>query len=69
MARKHMWVEVYEPLVDDQWPHNPYFCRKWHERPFSIIPNANTYEFWTKKLSPAEIQECDLWQGNICGVW
>jgi hypothetical protein len=28
MARKHMWGEVYEPLVDDQWPHNPYFCRK-----------------------------------------
>jgi hypothetical protein len=20
--------EVYEPLVDDQWPHNPQFCRK-----------------------------------------
>jgi hypothetical protein len=18
-----MWFEVYEPLVDDQWPHNP----------------------------------------------
>jgi hypothetical protein len=18
-----MWGEVYEPLVDDQWPHNP----------------------------------------------
>jgi hypothetical protein len=28
MARKHMWGEVYEPVVDDQWPHNPYFCRK-----------------------------------------
>jgi hypothetical protein len=28
MARKHMWGEVYEPLVDDQWPHNPYFCKK-----------------------------------------
>jgi hypothetical protein len=23
-----MWAEVYEPLVDDQWPHNPYFCQK-----------------------------------------
>jgi hypothetical protein len=22
----------------------------------------------TKKWSPPEIQECDLWQGNICGV-
>jgi hypothetical protein len=28
MARKHMWGEVYEPLVDDQLPHNPHFCRK-----------------------------------------
>jgi hypothetical protein len=28
MARKHMWGEVYEPLVDYQWPHNPHFCRK-----------------------------------------
>jgi hypothetical protein len=25
MARKHMWGDVYEPLVNDQWPHNPYF--------------------------------------------
>jgi hypothetical protein len=25
MARKHMWGEVYEPLVDDQRPHNPHF--------------------------------------------
>src|SRR5699024_3804875 len=36
--------------------------------PFSIIPKANTYGFLTKKWSPPEIQECDLWQGNICGV-
>jgi hypothetical protein len=28
MVRKHMWGEVYEPLVDDQWPHNHHFCRK-----------------------------------------
>jgi hypothetical protein len=39
-----------------------------HERPFSIIPNAKTYRFLTKKWSLLEIQECDLWQGNICGV-
>jgi hypothetical protein len=26
MARKHMWGDVYEPLVDVQWPQNPYFC-------------------------------------------
>jgi hypothetical protein len=29
---------------------------------------ANTYGCLTKKWSPPEIQECDLWQGNICGV-
>jgi hypothetical protein len=63
-----MWGQVCEPLVDDQWPRNPHFCRKWHERPFSIIPKANTYGFLTKKWSPLEIKECDLCQGNICGV-
>jgi hypothetical protein len=42
MARKHMWCEMYEPLVNDLWPHNPHFCRKYHERPFSIILKANT---------------------------
>jgi hypothetical protein len=68
MAMKHMWGEVYEPLVDDQWPHNPHFCRNSHERPFSIIPKHNTYGFLTKKWFPRVIQECDLWQGNICGV-
>jgi hypothetical protein len=31
-------------------------------------PKASTYIFLTKKLSPLEIQECDIWQGNICGV-
>jgi hypothetical protein len=36
---------VYEPLVDDQWPHNPYFCRKLHQRPFSIILKANITDF------------------------
>src|SRR5688572_32989948 len=46
----------------------PIFVENSHERPFSIIPKANTYEFLTKKWSPPEIQECDLRQGNICGV-
>jgi hypothetical protein len=46
----------------------PIFVENSHERPFSIIPKANTYGFLTKKWSPAEIQEYDLWQGNICGV-
>src|SRR5688572_28906843 len=68
MARKHMRGEVYEPLVDDQWPHNPHFCQNSHERTFSRIPKHNTYGFLTKKWFPREIQECDLWQGNICGV-
>jgi hypothetical protein len=34
----------------------PIFVRKSHERPFSIIPKANTYEFLTMKWSPPEIQ-------------
>jgi hypothetical protein len=63
-----MWGEVYEPLIDDQWPHNTHFFGNSHERPFSIILKANTYGFLTKKWSPLEIQECDLWQENICGV-
>jgi hypothetical protein len=61
MARKHMWIEVYEPLVDDYWPHNAYFCQKLHQRPFSIIPKANTYGFLSNKWSPPKIQKCDLW--------
>jgi hypothetical protein len=31
-----MWGEVYEPLVDDKWPHNPILVENSHERPFSI---------------------------------
>jgi hypothetical protein len=46
----------------------PIFDENIHERQFSIIPEANTYGFLTKKWSPPEIQECDLLQGNICGV-
>jgi hypothetical protein len=48
MVRKHMWGEVYEPLVDDQWQHNPIFVENTHEQSFSIIPKANTYKFLTK---------------------
>jgi hypothetical protein len=50
-----MWGEVYEPLVDDQWPHTPIFDESSIERPFSIIPKANTYGLLTKKWSPPEI--------------
>jgi hypothetical protein len=46
----------------------PFFVENSQERPFSIIPKANTYGFLTKKWCPAEIQVCDLWQENICGV-
>jgi hypothetical protein len=42
----------------------PLFCRKLNERPFSILRKANTYGFLTKKWSPPEIQDCDLWQGT-----
>jgi hypothetical protein len=63
-----MWGEVYEPLVFDQWPHNPIFVENSHERPFSIILMANMYGFLPKKWSTPKIQQCYLWQGNICGV-
>jgi hypothetical protein len=63
-----MWREVYRPLIDDQWPHNPHFVENSHDRPFSILPKANTYRFFNKKWCPSEIQECDLWQANICEV-
>jgi hypothetical protein len=46
----------------------PIFVENSHERPFSIIRKANTYRFLTKNLSPPKIQQCDLWQGNICRV-
>jgi hypothetical protein len=45
LARKRMWGEMYEPLVDDQWQHNPIFFENSHERSFSIIHKANTYSF------------------------
>jgi hypothetical protein len=46
----------------------PILVENSHERPFSIIPKANTNGFLTKKCSPPKIQECDLWQENLCGV-
>jgi hypothetical protein len=47
---------------------NHIFVENSHERPFWIIPKANTYGFFTKKWSPPGSQDCDLWQGKICGV-
>jgi hypothetical protein len=47
---------------------NPMFVNNSHERPFSIILKTKTYGFLTKSRSPPEIQECDLCQGNICGL-
>jgi hypothetical protein len=44
------------------------FVENSHERPFSMAPKANTNGFLTKKWSQPYIQECDLWQGNICGA-
>jgi hypothetical protein len=46
----------------------PIFVKNSHERPFSIVPKANTYRYLTKKWSQPEMQECGLWQGNRCGV-
>jgi hypothetical protein len=31
MAMKHMWGQVYVPLVIDQLPHNPHFVKNSHE--------------------------------------
>jgi hypothetical protein len=62
-----MWGEVYEPLVDDQWPQNLYFVENSHERPFSMTLKANTYEFLTKKCSPPEVYDPmveDQWRNN-----
>jgi hypothetical protein len=46
-----MWGEVYEPLVDYQWPHKPIFVENSHERLFSMTLKANTYGFLTKNWS------------------
>jgi hypothetical protein len=48
--------------------HDPFLSKMAMNEHFAVIPMANTKGFLTKKWSPPEIQECDLWQGNICGV-
>jgi hypothetical protein len=66
--QKHMWVRCMSLWSMINGHTTPIFVRNSHEQPFSIIPNANNYGFLTKKWSPPEIQECDLWKENICGV-
>jgi hypothetical protein len=68
MARKNMWGEVYNLWSMINGHTTPIFVKNSHERPFSMTLKANTYGFLTKKWPPPEIKECDLWQGNICGV-
>jgi hypothetical protein len=45
MEIKLMWGEVFETLVDDEWPQNPYFVENSHERPFSIISRLTPTDF------------------------
>jgi hypothetical protein len=68
MARKHMWVRCTSLWSMINGHTTPILDENSHERPFSIIPKANTNRFLTNKWSPPEIQECDQWQENICGV-
>jgi hypothetical protein len=48
--------EVYEPLVDDEWHTTPILSKIAMNKPFSIVPKANTFGFLTKKWSPPEIK-------------
>jgi hypothetical protein len=59
MARKHMWGEVYEPLVDDQWPHNPHFCREWSQE--SAVKNLSSNGAPSEKLCPFYGRYLKLW--------
>jgi hypothetical protein len=68
MARKHIGVRCTSLWSMINGHTTPIFVENSHERPFTIIPKANTYGFLTKKWSPPEIQEFDLCQVNICGV-
>jgi hypothetical protein len=45
----------------------PIFDQNGQERPFSVIPKANTYGFLMKKWSTPESEECDLWKENYVG--
>jgi hypothetical protein len=60
MVRKHMWGEVYEPLVDDQRPHNPHFVENSMNEHFQYYRTLTPTDFLSKKWSPPEIQECEV---------
>jgi hypothetical protein len=66
MEWKQIWGVMNEPLVDVNGHITPIFVGNSHERQFSIIPTANNYKFFYQEMSPLEIQECGLWQGNNC---
>jgi hypothetical protein len=40
-----MWGEVYEPVVDDQWPQYPHFCTRngLHQKSKNVIYGKETY--------------------------
>jgi hypothetical protein len=44
------------------------FDRKRSERKFSLISKANIYVFLTDKWTPPKTNQCDLCQGNMCGL-
>jgi hypothetical protein len=48
MARKHLWGVVYEPLVDDQWPHNPYFSKIAMNDYFQYNRRLTPTDFWPR---------------------
>jgi hypothetical protein len=50
MARKHEWVRGMSLWSMINYHKTLIFVENSHERPFSIIPKANTYEFLTNGL-------------------
>jgi hypothetical protein len=48
MARKYMWGEVYEPLIDDQCHITPIFVENSHEQTFQKYRRLTPTDFWPK---------------------
>jgi hypothetical protein len=71
MVRKHTWVRCMSLWLMINGHTTPIFVEMSHERPFSIIPKANTYGFLTKKCSPPEIQNVIYGKETYVGwgVW